>query len=117
MALWDKEKADNAADYNDSKPNWLSDEEKKRCFCDDRGWVLVHLNGREEVLVAASSLNDPTDNTLRDVGEKDAAKLAAEDQRTGDVDGDDIPNYMDPDIDGDGIVNSEDKLPYDSSLE
>ena len=42
------------------KPSWLSDEEKQRCYCDDRGWVLVNLDGSEEVLVAGDGLNDPS---------------------------------------------------------
>ena len=41
------------------KPSWLNDEEKSRCYCDDRGWVLVNLDGSEEVLVAGDGLNDP----------------------------------------------------------
>ncbi len=40
-------------------PNWLNEEEKSRCYCDDRGWVLVHKDGNEEVIVAANTLNDP----------------------------------------------------------
>ena len=38
-------------------PNWLSEEEKSRCYCDDRGWVLVHKDGNEEVIVASNTLN------------------------------------------------------------
>lgn len=113
MALWRKEVGDSAGE----RPNWLSEDEKKRCYCDNRGWVLVHLDGREEILVAGSSLNQVTDTAGDDKTEKDAAVAEALSQRTGDLDNDGTPNYMDPDIDGDGIVNSEDKLPYDSSLE
>ena len=80
MALWNKEKADSAEDYNNSKPNWLSEQEKARCYCDARGWVLVHLNGREEVLVAASSLNDSNDTPDKDVGEKVEAISAKDEQ-------------------------------------
>ncbi len=40
------------------KPSYLTDDEKARCYCDDRGWVLVHLDGTEEVLVSANSLNN-----------------------------------------------------------
>ena len=47
MTLWKKEIGDGSG-----KPNWLSDDEKARCYCDHRGWVLVHLNGTEEILVA-----------------------------------------------------------------
>ena len=73
MALWSKE-------TGGEKPNWLSDDEKSRCYCDDRGWVLVHLDGREEVLVAGSSLNELTDSAGDDAAEKavaDAAMLDA----------------------------------------
>ena len=38
-------------------PNWLSEEEKSRCYCDDRGWILVHKDGNEEVIVASNTLN------------------------------------------------------------
>ena len=40
-------------------PNWLTDEQKERCYCDDRGWILVHLDGNEEVIVAGPRYNDP----------------------------------------------------------
>ncbi len=81
MTLWDKEKADGAADYDDSKPNWLSDDEKARCYCDDRGWVLVHLNGTEEVLVAGSGLNHDDDTAnVEDAAEKTAAETAKDNQ-------------------------------------
>ena len=43
------------------KPSYLSADEKARCYCDDRGWVLVHLDGTEEVLVSANSLNNATE--------------------------------------------------------
>ncbi len=42
-------------------PNWLNDEQKSRCYCDDRGWVLVHKDGNEEVIVAANTLNDTSE--------------------------------------------------------
>ena len=42
-------------------PRWLTEEEKSRCYCDDRGWVLVHLDGNEEVIVASNTLNDATE--------------------------------------------------------
>ncbi len=111
MALWKKEVGDSAGE----RPNWLSDDEKSRCYCDDRGWVLVHLDGREEVLVAGSSLNQSTDDSAGDAIERSTASAAALSQRTGDLDSDGTPNYMDPDIDGDGVVNSEDDAPYDST--
>lgn len=81
MTLWNKEKSDGALDYDDSKPNWLTDDEKARCYCDDRGWVLVHLNGNEEVLVAANTLNDPTDAPeVEDADEKQTAEDAKDSQ-------------------------------------
>ena len=40
-------------------PNWLTDEQKERCYCDDRGWVLVHPDGSEEVIVAGHRYNNP----------------------------------------------------------
>ena len=80
MTLWDKEKADDAGDYDDSKPNWLTDDEKARCYCDNRGWVLVHLNGTEEVLVAANTLNHPDDDSDDDAGEKTDAETAKDSQ-------------------------------------
>lgn len=43
------------------KPKYLTDEEKARCYCDDRGWVLVNLDGTEEILVSANSLNNPAE--------------------------------------------------------
>ena len=86
MALWD----------NDSKPNWLSEQEKARCYCDERGWVLVHLNGREEVLVAASSLNDPNDVPVQDAIQR-AAAVAAKDAQIADNDGDGVLAYQDAD--------------------
>lgn len=42
-------------------PNWLTDEQKERCYCDDRGWVLVHPDGSEEVIVAGNRYNDPAE--------------------------------------------------------
>ena len=97
MALWSKE-------TGGEKPNWLSEDEKARCYCDDRGWVLVHLDGREEVLVAGSSLNELTDSAGDDVAEKAIAvsKLAIPappDGSFSDNDGDGIPQYQDPDDD------------------
>jgi len=90
MTLWNKETEAN------SKPNWLSDDEKARCYCDDRGWVLVHLDGREEVLVAGAGLNDPLDNAAADSAEKTGA-IAQKDIQIADDDGDGIRNYQDDD--------------------
>ena len=98
MTLWNKEKADGAADYDDSKPNWLSEEEKARCYCDDRGWVLVHLNGTEEVLVAGSGLNNS--NAPADATQKQAAADHLSTVSFSDDDSDGKPEYQDPD-DGD----------------
>jgi hypothetical protein len=47
MALWGK-----TANTDETKPNWLTPEQKTNCFADRRGWVLRHPNGLEEVLVA-----------------------------------------------------------------
>ena len=105
MTLWNKEKVDGIVDDNDNKPNWLSEDEKGRCYCDDRGWVLVHLNGSEEVLVAGAGLNEPTDYAAADAAEKAAAlaKLATDpapsDGSFSDDDTDGIPQYQDPNDD------------------
>jgi len=96
MTLWNKEKVDGAPDYDDSKPNWLTDDEKARCYCDDRGWVLVHLNGDEEVLVASNTLNHPDDTSVEDAAEKAAAETAKT-VSLSDSDSDGVPNYQDPD--------------------
>lgn len=51
MALWDS--------WNDesAKPKFLSDEEKKRCFATEQGWVLRdEKNGSEELIVAIKGL-------------------------------------------------------------
>ena len=103
MTLWNKEQDDGSG-----KPNWLSEDEKKRCYCDDRGWVLVHLNGTEEVLVAGGGLNNS--NAPADATQKTAAETA-KDFQIGDIDGDGIKNYQDSDMDGDGIDNDEDPDP------
>ena len=102
MTLWNKEEEAN------SKPNWLTEDEKSRCYCDDRGWVLVHLNGTEEVLVAGSGLN--IENDPNDATQKTAAETA-KDFQIGDIDGDGIKNYQDSDMDNDGIDNDEDPDP------
>ncbi len=97
MTLWNKEKEDGAVDYDDSKPNWLTDDEKSRCYCDDRGWVLVHLNGDEEVLVAANTLNHPADDATADATEKTAAETHRTTVSLSDDDSDGVPDYQDPD--------------------
>ena len=121
MTLWNKEKVDGVADDNDNKPNWLSADEKARCYCDDRGWVLVHLNGTEEVLVSGAGLNEPNDSTNgQDVGEKTAAVAQKDLQMSkrpmGDFDDDGIKNFEDPDIDEDGTPNETDPDPYDDQV-
>ena len=115
MTLWNKETEAN------SKPNWLSDDEKARCYCDDRGWVLVHLNGTEEVLVAGAGLNEPDDSTNgQDVGEKTAAveqkDLQMSKRPMGDFDGDGIKNFEDPDDDNDEAPDETDPDPYDDQV-
>lgn len=52
MSLWGAE--------NEKKPVWLTEEEKKNCYATERGWVLKHANGIEEVLVAIPNLNERT---------------------------------------------------------
>jgi len=56
MALWGKSTSD------ESRPKWLRENDKpandlNRCFADQRGWVLRHANGFEEVLVTISGLS------------------------------------------------------------
>ncbi len=92
MALWKKEVGDSAGE----RPNWLSDDEKARCYCDDRGWVLVHLDGTEEVLVAGSSLNHSTDSAGDDAVER-ATAVAFKDGMLVDSDGDGVKYYQDVD--------------------
>lgn len=91
MTLWNKEQNDGSG-----KPNWLSEDEKARCYCDDRGWVLVHLNGTEEVLVAGGDLNNS--NAPADATQKTAAETAKT-ASLSDDDGDGIRQYQDPDDD------------------
>lgn len=47
----------------EKKPVWLSDEEKERTYADDRGWVYVHPNGDEEVLVSIGNLAGTSSTT------------------------------------------------------
>ena len=55
MSLWGAE--------NEKKPVWLTAEEKENCYATERGWVLKHANGVEEVLVAIANLNTRTGQT------------------------------------------------------
>lgn len=55
MALWGNSTSD------ESRPKWLRQNDNpandlNRCFADERGWVLRHENGFEEVLVTISGL-------------------------------------------------------------
>ena len=79
-----------------TKPKWLSVDEKARCYCDGRGWVLVHLDGTEEVLVAAGSLNTSTDNAATQAAQK-AAAVAQKTIQVSDDDGDGVRDYQDAD--------------------
>ena len=90
MPLWKKETEANP------KPKWLSDDEKSRCYCDDRGWVLVHLDGREEVLVAGSGLDNPADNPAANAAQKAAAELHRTTVSLSDDDSDGVKDYRDP---------------------
>ena len=96
--LWNKE-------TTGKKPDWLTDDQKARCYCDDRGWVLVNLDGTEEVLVASNTLNDPDDrkhgfNPVAPGESLDpdrADAVAQKDLQLSDQDGDGIPSYRDAD--------------------
>ncbi len=113
MTLWKKEIGDGSG-----KPNWLSDDEKARCYCDDRGWVLVHLDGTEEVLVAGNGLN--IENDQNDAAQKAGAVAQKELQMSkrpmGDFDGDGIKNFEDDDIDNDDTPNETDPDPYNDQI-
>lgn len=50
MALW------GAYETDESKPKFLTAEQKKNTYATDRGWVYKHPNGDEEVLVAIGEL-------------------------------------------------------------
>lgn len=50
MSLW------GVGTNNESKPKWLTDEEKKNTYADERGWVYVYPDGSEEVLIAIGGL-------------------------------------------------------------
>lgn len=50
MSAWGANTSD------ESKPKFLTAEEKAKTFADNRGWVYTHANGQEEVLVAIGEL-------------------------------------------------------------
>jgi len=50
MALWGISTSD------ESKPKWLSTDDKARTFADSRGWVYTQPGGMEEVLCAIGGL-------------------------------------------------------------
>lgn len=55
MPLWGNSTSD------ESRPKWLREDDKpandlNECFADERGWVVRHPNGFEEVLVAIGGL-------------------------------------------------------------
>jgi phage baseplate assembly protein gpV len=61
MALWGNSTTD------ESRPKWLRANDNpgndlNKCFADERGWVLRHPNGYEEVLVAVSGLSTKLGN-------------------------------------------------------
>jgi len=121
--LWDKQVV-GGVESDDHKPSWLTADEKARCYCDDRGWVLVHLNGDEEVLVAASNrLNKDGDKGhLFDAEGKslDADAIVARAELAKqllDQDSDGIPSYRDPDKDGDDVLNEDDTDEYDDEIQ
>ena len=41
---------------NESKPNWLTDEQKERTYATEAGWTIKQKGGVEEVLVAVRGL-------------------------------------------------------------
>ena len=51
MALWGVSTTD------ESKPKWLSTDDKARTFADSRGWVFTQPGGMEEVLCAIGGLS------------------------------------------------------------
>jgi hypothetical protein len=50
MALWGVSTSD------ESKPKWLTDEQKKTVYATDRGWVQLNGKGLEEVICAIGEL-------------------------------------------------------------
>jgi len=57
MPLW------GAYTSDESKPKYLTTEEKKNCFATQAGWVYKHPNGQEEVIVAIRGLAGTTTAT------------------------------------------------------
>jgi len=51
MALWGK-----TLNTDEAKPKWLSDEQKRTTFADNRGWVYTQPSGVEEILCAVRGL-------------------------------------------------------------
>jgi hypothetical protein len=63
MALWGKSTND------ESRPKWLRENDRPAndlngCFADERGWVLRHANGFEEVIVTISGLSGAGSTTV-----------------------------------------------------
>ena len=61
MALWGNSTSD------ESRPKWLRANDNpgndlNNCFADERGWVIRHPNGYEEVLVTVSGLSTKLGN-------------------------------------------------------
>ena len=61
MPLWGNSTAD------ESRPKWLRADDKpannlNECFADERGWVIRHADGNEEVLCTISGLNTSLGN-------------------------------------------------------
>jgi len=57
MALWGVSTTD------ESKPKWLTAEQKKTVFATDRGWVQLNGKGNEEVICAIGELAGGTSTT------------------------------------------------------
>lgn len=57
MALWGVSTSD------ESKPKWLTAEQKKTVFATDRGWVQLNGKGNEEVICAIGELAGGTSTT------------------------------------------------------
>jgi len=57
MALWGVSTSD------ESKPKWLTAEQKKTVFATDRGWVQLNGKGLEEVLCSIGNLEGGTSTT------------------------------------------------------
>lgn len=72
------------------------------------------LENNEEIKLATDSVNSDTDGDGTDDGGDDFPTDASE---SSDTDGDGLGDNSDSDIDGDGILNEDDKAPYDSAPE